>query len=62
MMAQVKAHARQAGARALYLSVWQQQPQAIRFYRKEGFEIAGELVFLVGDDPKDDWLMVCPLA
>ena len=61
MMAAVKAHARENGAKALHLSVWQQQRQAIRFYRKEGFTIAGELVFMVGDDAKDDWLMVCAL-
>lgn len=61
MMAKTKAHARDQGAKALYLSVWQDQPQAIRFYRKEGFRIAGELVFMVGDDAKDDWLMTCPL-
>jgi diamine N-acetyltransferase len=61
MMAQVKAEARRRGARSIYLSVWQEQPQAIRFYEKEGFRIAGTLVFVVGDDPKDDWLMVCGL-
>jgi GNAT superfamily N-acetyltransferase len=61
MMKQVKARAREIGARCIYLSVWQDQPQAIRFYSKEGFNIAGTLVFLVGDDPKDDWLMVHPL-
>ena len=60
-MARVKARARELGARAIYLSVWQEQPQAIRFYSKEGFTIQGTLVFVVGDDPKDDWLMVCPL-
>jgi ribosomal protein S18 acetylase RimI-like enzyme len=61
MMAKMRELARARGARSLYLSVWQQQPQAIRFYEKEGFRIAGTLVFEVGDDPKDDWLMVAPL-
>jgi ribosomal protein S18 acetylase RimI-like enzyme len=61
MMAKVREIARARDARSLYLSVWQQQPQAIRFYEKEGFRIAGTLVFEVGDDPKDDWLMVAPL-
>ena len=58
MMAKVKDEARRRGARSIQLSVWQEQPQAIRFYEKEGFRIAGTLVFVVGDDPKDDWLMV----
>ena len=60
MMDRVKARARELGARSIFLSVWQDQPQAIRFYTKEGFTIAGTLVFMVGEDPKDDWLMVCP--
>lgn len=62
MMAQVKTAARERGGASLWLSVWQEQPQAIRFYEKEGFRIAGELIFMVGDDPKDDWLMTCALA
>ena len=57
MMARVKEEARVRGARTIWLSVWQEQPQAIRFYSKEGFRIAGSLVFVVGNDPKDDWLM-----
>lgn len=61
MMARVKEEARRRGARSIHLSVWQEQPQAIRFYEKEGFRIAGTLVFVVGDDPKDDWLMVFAL-
>jgi ribosomal protein S18 acetylase RimI-like enzyme len=61
MMAQVKAAARERGGASLWLSVWQDQPQAIRFYEKEGFRIVGELIFMVGDDPKDDWLMTCSL-
>lgn len=61
MMAEVRSIASGRGAASLWLSVWQQQPQAIRFYEKEGFRIAGTLVFEVGDDPKDDWLMLRPL-
>jgi diamine N-acetyltransferase len=62
MMAEVRRLALARGARSLWLSVWQQQAQAIRFYEKEGFRIAGSLVFVVGEDPKDDWLMVSPLT
>jgi len=58
MMAEVRRIAHARAARSLWLSVWQQQPQAIRFYEKEGFSIAGTLVFEVGEDPMDDWLMV----
>jgi GNAT superfamily N-acetyltransferase len=58
MLAEVERHARARGVVALWLSVWQEQPQAVRFYEKSGFVRAGTLVFVVGDDPKDDWLMV----
>jgi ribosomal protein S18 acetylase RimI-like enzyme len=61
-MAEVKRTALQRGAASLWLSVAQTATQAIRFYEKEGFRISGELVYLLGDDPKDDWLMVCDLA
>jgi len=61
MMAKVRELSLGRGARSLWLSVWQEQPQAIRFYEKEGFRITGTLVFEVGNDPKDDWLMVSPL-
>jgi ribosomal protein S18 acetylase RimI-like enzyme len=61
MMEKVRELSRARGARSLFLSVWQEQPQAIRFYEKEGFRIAGQLIFEVGDDPKDDWLMLAPL-
>jgi GNAT superfamily N-acetyltransferase len=61
MMAEVKREARSRGAASLWLSAWQEAPQAIRFYQKSDFRIAGELIFLVGDDPKNDWLMVCDL-
>ena len=61
MMAEAERIAIARGVRALWLSVWQEQPQAVRFYEKAGFARAGTLVFVVGDDPKDDWLMVKPL-
>jgi ribosomal protein S18 acetylase RimI-like enzyme len=62
MLAEVERLVRERGVVALWLSVWQEQPQAVRFYEKSGFRRAGTLVFVVGDDPKDDWLMLKPLA
>lgn len=49
--------AEQAGGDVLWLSTWQRNARGIAFYRKHGFEIAGTLVFQVGDDPQTDWLM-----
>ena len=60
-MVEVKRIARQRGAASLWLSVAQTAAQAIRFYEKEGFRISGELVYMLGNDPKDDWLMVFEL-
>jgi ribosomal protein S18 acetylase RimI-like enzyme len=62
MLAEVERHARGRGIASLWLSVWKDQPQAVRFYEKSGFVPKGDLVFVVGDDPKDDWLMVKALA
>ncbi len=62
LMEAAKAVARERGADALWLSVWQQAPRAIRFYRKHGFETIGAAVFHVGTDPQKDWLMACRLA
>ncbi|MBB5015310.1 GNAT family N-acetyltransferase [Rehaibacterium terrae] len=61
LMEAAKATARERGADALWLSVWQQAPRAIRFYRKHGFETIGTAVFHVGTDPQKDWLMACRL-
>ena len=44
-------------ARSLWLSVWQGSQQAIRFYQKQGFVISGETIFMIGDEPMNDWLM-----
>jgi len=48
---------REKSARSLWLSVWQESQQAIRFYHKQGFAISGETLFMIGDDPMKDWVM-----
>ena len=40
--------AREKGAPALYLSVWENNERAQRFYRRYGFEHVGEHKFMVG--------------
>ncbi len=49
--------AREAGAEWLWLSVWQANPPAVRFYERCGYEIFGEETFWVGEDGQLDWLM-----
>lgn len=48
---------RDRDARTLWLSVWQGSQQAIRFYQKQGFMISGDTIFMIGDEPMNDWLM-----
>lgn len=49
--------ARKVAAEWLWLSVWQENPPALRFYERNGFEVFGTEVFEVGDDPQIDWLV-----
>ncbi|MBK8425062.1 MAG: GNAT family N-acetyltransferase [Lewinellaceae bacterium] len=46
-----------AGAEWLWLSVWQANPPAVRFYERCGYQIFGTETFVVGTDPQLDWLM-----
>jgi ribosomal protein S18 acetylase RimI-like enzyme len=45
------------GPRPIWLSVFSQNPRAIAFYKKWGFQIAGTQEFLVGTDRQQDFLM-----
>lgn len=49
---------RQAGCDVIWLGVWEHNPRAIAFYRKHGFEICGDHVFPLGEDPQRDLVMV----
>jgi diamine N-acetyltransferase len=46
--------ARRRGGGTLWLGVWDQNPRAIRFYTKWGFEDVGGQTFMLGDDPQQD--------
>ena len=61
-MASVLDTATRHGARALWLGVWEQNPRAIRFYRRLGFREVGDHVFVLGTDPQRDLVMVRSLA
>ena len=49
--------AKQNGSDFIWLGVWEQNPKAIRFYQKFGFEKFGYHIFDIGNDPQTDWLM-----
>jgi len=50
------------GGRTLWLGVWEQNPRAIRFYTKWGYEDVGGQTFLLGDDPQQDRVLSLSLA
>ena len=54
--------ARSAGARTLWLGVWELNARAIAFYRKCGFVEAGAQVFVLGADRQLDLVLARPLA
>jgi GNAT superfamily N-acetyltransferase len=46
------------GGYRLWLSVWERNPRAIAFYRKNGFEEAGTTSFWVGSERQTDLVLV----
>jgi ribosomal protein S18 acetylase RimI-like enzyme len=50
-----------AGARTLWLGVWEHNPRAIAFYRKFAFVEAGTHEFMLGRDRQTDLIMMRPL-
>ncbi|MDQ4079377.1 MAG: GNAT family N-acetyltransferase [Gemmatimonadota bacterium] len=57
LMCTVRDTARQAGARTLWLGVWERNPRAIAFYAKCGFTDVGEQEFILGSDRQTDRVM-----
>jgi len=62
LMAGAKQRGRQHGATTMWLGVWERNARAQAFYRKHGFEKVGRQVFVVGDDPQNDDVLLCPLT
>jgi ribosomal protein S18 acetylase RimI-like enzyme len=61
LMARALAEAGAAGARTMWLGVWEHNARARAFYGKCGFADVGEHVFLFGTDPQTDRVMAMPL-
>jgi diamine N-acetyltransferase len=61
LMAAVQDAAHAAGARHLWLGVWERNPRAIRFYAKCGFVDVGSHAFVLGTDRQTDRVMVAAL-
>ena len=61
LMAAARAAAREFGGQHLWLGVWERNPRALSFYRKEGFVDVGSHDFYVGPDRQTDRLLVASL-
>lgn len=57
VMAKVLATVANEGADVVWLGVWEQNPRAIAFYRKYGFEVVGDHEFQLGEDIQRDLVM-----
>ena len=45
-----------------WLGVWQENPRAIAFYRKHGFHVVGEQIFVLGNDHQRDFVLTRSLT
>ena len=57
LMDSAVSHAKERNKQYIWLSVWQKNEKAIRFYRKNGFCETGTHFFVVGDDAQTDYIM-----
>jgi diamine N-acetyltransferase len=62
LMEQALAHARRGGRHTVFLAVWERNPRAIAFYRRQGFREVGSQPFQLGQDVQTDRVMVRDLA
>jgi ribosomal protein S18 acetylase RimI-like enzyme len=53
--------AKERGADYVWLGVWDQNPRAISFYKKNGFVAFDKHIFKLGDDEQTDIMMKLPL-
>ncbi|MFM2268357.1 MAG: hypothetical protein RL757_1798 [Bacteroidota bacterium] len=49
--------ARQQQKKYIWLGVWEKNEKAINFYKKHGFEVFDQHIFVIGNDPQTDFLM-----
>ena len=61
MMKEVLKISRELKADLIWLGVWEFNEQAVKFYKRFGFDRCGEHVFNLGSDPQTDWIFSLPL-
>lgn len=57
LMTAVKESAATLGNKAVWLSVWENNPRAIAFYRKAGYEPSGNRIFMFGSEAQTDLIL-----
>lgn len=57
MLQRLKTLAREEGKKHLWLGVWEENKEAIRFYKRHGFVIFGRHPYYIGSDRQMDWMM-----
>lgn len=62
LMGAVLRVAGERSARTIWLGVWERNPRAIAFYRKQGFADVGSHVFVLGSDAQTDRIMSRPVV
>lgn len=60
LLEQVIDHVNLSGSNGLWLTVWEHNPRAIRFYEKFGFTTIGDCPFQFGDELQRDLVMLRP--
>jgi len=61
-MIRAEAAARDRGARTMWLGVWEENHRAHAFYRKHGYAVVGEHVFMLGADAQRDLILAKALS
>lgn len=62
LMREVLTAAAQSQVDRIWLGVWEENPRAMAFYVKHGFEVVGEHVFRFGTDMQTDLIMAATVA
>lgn len=62
MINRIKVIAVSEGIRYIWLGVWEKNPDAIRFYQRNGFDIFSSHEFIMGDEIQIDQLMICKIG
>jgi ribosomal protein S18 acetylase RimI-like enzyme len=58
LMREVIGAAAGGGCDCIWLGVWERNPRAIAFYRKQGFHVVGDHTFMLGQDRQRDLVLV----